>query len=125
MKRTFLSFLSILFFLPALAQTTEEVPKYITLQAVLTDDGGSVISEQIQEADFTFRIVDGAETVLFEEEQTHVPVVRGAISVLVGAGTEGGINIDALNPEGDHLLQIQMGGQNIPQENLQLVSVPS
>src|SRR3990167_10701127 len=98
MKRTFLSFLSILFFLPALAQTTEEVPKYITLQAVLTDDGGSVISEQIQEADFTFRIVDGAETVLFEEEQTHVPVVRGAISVLVCAGTTGGIPMEALNP---------------------------
>ena len=111
------------------AEPTPSAPKMINLQAVLVDDGGNVLYEK-QEADIVFSIIDGDGSTLYEEVQ-HVPIVNGAISVMVGRGNNvsdnqptGGIPMEALIPDGTKLLRIKLNEQSIPQEDLQLGSVP-
>lgn len=107
----------------------QNTPQTINLQAVLVDDGGNVLYDR-QEANIIFSIIDGAENVYYEELQ-NVPVANGAISVLVGNGVDpddgsatGGIPFDVFEPNGDRLIRLQLQDQSIPQEDLQLVSVP-
>jgi len=111
------------------AEPPPSAPKMINLQAVLVDDGGNVLYEK-QEADIVFSIIDGDGSTLYEEVQ-HVPIVNGAISVMVGRGNNvsdnqptGGIPMEALIPDGTKLLRIKLNEQSIPQEDLQLGSVP-
>lgn len=111
------------------AQSRAESPRMLNVQAVLLDEGGRVLRD-LQEAEIEFSVIDGAGSVYYEETQ-RVLLVNGAISVLVGDGLNpttgeptGGIPYDALKPEGARLLRIQLAEHTIPQEEMELVSVP-
>ena len=117
----------VLFPILALAQTA--APQMVNVQSVLVDEGGNVLTDK-QEDDIIFSIVDGANTVYYTEVQ-HVIIINGAISVLVGKGNDPvtgqptrGIPYDAFSPDGDRLLRVKLTDQSIPQDDLQIVSVP-
>lgn len=130
-------FRSIFFYLLALSifllsniSFAQTAPQYLNLQAVLVDNGGNVLYNK-QEADITFQIIDGAGAVLYEEVQMDTPIIKGAISVLVGEGIDpgtgnrtGGIPMAALSPEGTRLIRFKLNDDTIAQEDLQLASVP-
>lgn len=104
-----------------------EVPKYLSYQSVLFDDGGNPLSDGRHQ--IVFRLIGSSSETLFEEKQ-DVEVAGGVASVIVGSGTSvddtmsnGGVPVDILKPDGARYLEVQVAG-NQPMNRLELVSVP-
>lgn len=98
-----------------------EIPKTINLQSVVYDSDGNVT-----EADFVsvnVQIVDESGNVYFQEDHFDVPVVEGAMNLLIGESL-GGIPSEALDPtQGRKFVDILVDGSN-PYDILPLSSVP-
>lgn len=101
----------------------------LSIQAVLIDGGGNVLYD-LQETDINFKIIDGGGNVYYEEVQ-HVYMVNGAMSTLIGRGIDpntgqptGGIPYEALEPDADRLIRFKLVDHTVPQEDMQIVSVP-
>lgn len=104
-----------------------EVPRYLSYQSVLMDDGGNPLSDGRHE--IFFRLVGPSGEILYEERQ-DVEVAGGVGSVIIGSGasvddsmSNGGVPAEALKPDGARYLEVQVLG-NQPMERLELVSVP-
>lgn len=123
----FLTLLFLLIFI-GVSHAQVTIPPLIHFQGVLVDSGGTVLYD-IQEADIIFSIVDGGGTPRYRERQ-HVPIINGAVSVLVGRGEvfQGDDLLDNLlgvfELEGDKLLRVRLEDHTVPQEDIQIVSVP-
>lgn len=101
-------------------------PPYLVYQSELYDDGGNPISDG--DVDMIFRIADGQDHVLYEEQQT-VEAIRGQVTALVGNGLDfdgvptGGLSIDLLNPVGPRYLEVEVEGFSAL-EPMEIASVP-
>ena len=102
------------------------VPSVLAFQSSLYDDGGNPVADG--PATVTFRILDVAGAVLYEERQTP-DIVRGELSALVGNGLTaagaptGGIPDGLFAPGAARYLEAEVDGQP-PTAPLEIASVP-
>lgn len=102
------------------------LPPLINFQSVLLDEGGNLLPSG--PATVQFQILDETHEPIYFEKQT-VDVVKGAVSALVGNGsndqgiTTGGIPEDIFATGAPRYLQVQVGVQ-APEEPMTIVSVP-
>jgi len=105
----------------------QSIPKYFNYQAVLFDDGGNPLSDG--PTILNIKILDESMGIVYEEEQ-EVEIVSGIASVMIGSGVNpydsvptGGVDIEAIKPDGSRYLEVQAEGY--PAETLlEIVSVP-
>lgn len=98
-----------------------EIPKTINLQSVVYDQDGNVTDKEF--VSVSVQIVDEAGNVYFQEDNYDIPVVQGAMNLVVGESL-GGIPINALDPNtGRKFVNVLIDGSN-PYDILPLSSVP-
>ena len=122
MKKVWMWIGSVVFLLVAFVSVARaELPKTINLQSVVYDQDGNVSG-----ADFvavSVHIVDEAGAVYFSEDHYDVPLVQGAMNLIIGESS-GGIPLTALDPaSGRKFVDILVDGSN-PYDILPLSSVP-
>ena len=129
MKKGFCVGMMACVFLWAVGASAENMttPHFFHYQAVLTDDGGNLLSNGPVQT--TFRIFGSDDRVLYQEQQT-LDIVDGATSALIGNGLDpesgaptGGLSLDLLNPDQGRFLEVEVEGYP-PMEKMEMVSVP-
>ena len=108
MKKLFLGFVAFLFAIVLNAQA----PQTINYQAVLRDNAGSVIADQI--VNLRFNIIDASSTTVYSEEYSGYSVnAYGLISVKIGNGTPVTGTFDALDwQNNNYSLQVEVDAGN-------------
>lgn len=102
------------------------VPLFLHYHGQLTDGGGTPLSGPVA---LQLRITDANHTALYEEDQT-VTAFAGAVSAVVGNGTEvntgavqGGVPIEVFTPGESRLLEVWVDGA-LHGDPAEIVSVP-
>lgn len=98
-----------------------EMPKTVNLQSVVYDPDGNVTTAS--SVSVSVRIVDELGNIFFQEDHNDVPVVKGAMNLVIGESS-GGIPADALDPtSGRRFMDVLVDGSN-PFDILPLSAVP-
>lgn len=126
MKHILTSLIAVAFMAVALPVDAGPLPPLINFQSVLLDEGGNLLPSGATPVQF--QILDENHNVIYTESQT-VDVMKGAVSTLIGNGsdakglTTGGVPADIFATGAQRYLQVQVGTQ-VPEDPMTIVPVP-
>ncbi len=114
-------FMGLMAFALFMGTATAEMPKTVNLQSVVYDPDGNVTTAN--SVSVSVRVVDELGNIFFQEDHDDVPVVKGAMNLVIGESS-GGIPADALDPtQGRRFMDVLVNGTN-PFDILPLSAVP-